>query len=73
MSGTPQVLALISDQGIHEAPIEVAPERHVTVSAGSLINAEGETLKDAKGQEVWVKTPSTLYLRRARGSRQRSR
>jgi hypothetical protein len=49
--------ALIGDlKGIHEAPIQYKHHNgHVAVAAGALIKAEGQTLKDAKGQEVWVK------------------
>ena len=48
---------LISDlKGIVEAPITYKHDKgHITVSAGDLVSAEGETFKAANGEEVWLK------------------
>jgi hypothetical protein len=48
---------LISDlKGIVEAPITYKHQKgHITVSAGDLVSAEGETFKAANGEEVWLK------------------
>jgi len=48
---------LIGDlKGIHEAPIRYSHTKgHIKVSAGDLVEAEGETFKAANGEEVWLK------------------
>ena len=49
--------ALIGDfKGIHEAPIKYKHhDGHVTVTAGTYVQAEGQTFRAANGEEVWVK------------------
>ena len=49
--------ALISDlKGVFEAPIsDKHHDGHVTVSAGTMVKAEGKTFRAQNGEEVWLR------------------